>query len=98
MRALQAVTGRMAGVPFTLLAGHESMASIAWITTSTELIDMAVSAQRRTFDRTLAVHQQLVDEFTDTGTILACDGVAGPMGAGATTGLLDDARGLDAER
>jgi hypothetical protein len=55
LRVLQARTGRMVGVPFTLLAGHESIPSMlsrAWIDTRAELFGMAVSAQRRTTDRT----------------------------------------------
>lgn len=87
MRALQAMTGRVAGAPFTLLAGHESMPSMlstAWITTSAELIDMAVSAQRRTVDRTVAVQRQLIDGFVDTGSILA--GMAGAAASGPPAG------------
>lgn len=73
LRVLQAMTGRLAGVPFTLLAGHESMPgmlSSAWINTSVELIDIAVSAQRLTSDRTVAVHRRLVEGYLDAGSVL----------------------------
>ena len=73
IRALEMLSGRLTGIPFTALAEQESLpivAGRAWINASTELIDRAVTAQHRTFVRSFAVQRQLVGQFVDIGSVL----------------------------
>jgi hypothetical protein len=73
IRAFQMLTGGLVGVPFTALAGRESLPTVAgraWINASTGLMEKALQTQRRTVLRTFAVQRQLVGQFVDIGSVL----------------------------
>jgi hypothetical protein len=74
VRVLQLWIDRMAGLPFTLLAGGDTGALLsgrAWVDGSFDVAQSLVAAQRQYVDQFLAVQHQLVGQFLDSSSALA---------------------------
>ena len=73
VEVLQTATDRLAGLPFTVLAGHGDVPGLlgrAWINGACDIVSLALDVQQRTVDQTLALQEQLVEGFVDVGSAL----------------------------
>jgi hypothetical protein len=71
---LQMWTGRLVGIPFTLLAGGDKGAVLsgkAWVDDTFELAGALSAAQGQYVDRVLAVQHRVVGQFVDSSWTLA---------------------------
>jgi len=81
VEVLQAATDRMAGVPFTVLAGHGDVPAVlgrAWVNGACDVLGLALAVQQRAIDQALAVQQQLVAGLVDAGCALTGTAPGGP--------------------
>ena len=70
----QGWTDRLVGLPFTVLSGHGSAATVlgrGCLNSAVEAMEMAVAAQQRSIEQFLAVQKLLVGQMVDTGSALA---------------------------
>jgi len=74
VEVLQAATDRMAGVPFTVLAGQGDLPGVlgrAWLEGAFTAVGITLEVQRRTLEQTLAAQQDLLQRFAEAGSVLA---------------------------